>query len=87
MSTQFVRNLLSQQRKRAVASIMSAVEHADIVEEDLPAVRKAVLQAINQYHDTTLDIVKSSVDTGMVTNEVALQAIVEFNERTRRLGY
>lgn len=80
---QFVRRLLGEQRKRAVASIMSAIEAQHLPESQRKDLRNQVMASINQYHDTCLDILKSSVDTGMETNEHALQLIAEFNQHLR----
>ncbi|GAB3863336.1 hypothetical protein GCM10028801_30720 [Nocardioides maradonensis] len=75
----FVRRLLGEQRKRAVASIMSAIDAQRLPEAQRKDLRSQVMASINQYHDTCLDILKSSVDVGFETNEAAVQAIVEFN--------
>lgn len=77
---QFVRRLLGEQRKRAVASILSAIEaKTDLPEAERRELRNQVLAAINQYHDTALDILKSSVDDGSQVNPEALRLIAEFN--------
>lgn len=83
---QFVRRLLAEQRKRAVASVLSAVENATegrLSEAEQRELRRTIVAAVNQYHDTTLDVLKSSVNDGMAVNEDALRVIAEAN---RHLG-
>lgn len=82
----FVRRLLGEQRKRAVASILSAVEARtkNLSEQEQRDLRNQVMAAINQYHDTCLDVLKSSVDDGSQLNEQAMQLIAEFNATLRR---
>ena len=82
---QFVRRLLGEQRKRAVASVMSVIEAncQHLTAQQQREVRAKVLAALNQYHDTTLDILKSSVDDGTQVNEEALRQLAEFNRHLR----
>lgn len=81
----FVRRLLAEQRKRAVASILSAIEAKGLPDADQRELRSQILAAINQYHDTTLDILKSSVNDGSQVNEEALRLIAEFNRRVHEM--
>lgn len=72
---QFIKNLLAEQRKRAVGNLMRYIE-SQIYPVLTPAqrseLRAKVIGAIGQYHDTCLDILKASVDDGGMVNEEAL---------------
>lgn len=87
---EFVRRLLGEQRKRAVASVMSAIEsrvNGRLSPDEMAELRKQVLAALNAYHDTSLDILKSSVDTGTQVNEEALRLIADFNAHLHRMKH
>ena len=77
---QFVRNFLGQQRKRAIASVMTAIEsqfRGKLTDAELRDLRGKVVSAINQYHDTVLDVVKSSVVDDTVLNEHAVRVLAQ----------
>lgn len=81
MST-FVRNVLGEQRKRAVASILSYAEgniYPQLTERQQRDLRAKVIAAIAQYHDTCLDMLKASVDDGTAVNQEALRLLVKIN--------
>lgn len=78
----FVRKLLGEQRKRVVASVLTSIEshvNGRLNDEEMADLRRQVLGALNGYHDTCLDILKSSVNDGMEVNEEALRLIADFN--------
>lgn len=86
MSSSFVRNLLNEQRKRLVGSLMTYLEdnvfeHLDEVEQK--ELRRKVLSAASQYHDVCLDMMKSSVETGTVLNEEAMRLLASIHAAVR----
>lgn len=79
---QFVKNLLIEQRRRTVGSLMGHIEEK--VYPRLPAherkdLRDKVLQTVNAYHDVCLDVLKSSVNDGSVVNEEAIRLLAEIH--------
>ena len=83
----FIRNLLGRQRKRVVATILRHAETTfyDRLDEDERALfRTAVLNAVDQHHMACIDIVESSVNTGLTINEDAVRAIAAFNDNMAR---
>lgn len=81
MST-FVRNVLNEQRKRAVASILTHAEsriYAKLTPREQSELRSKIIASITQYHDTCLDLVKASVDEGTTVNEEALRLLHKLN--------
>jgi len=79
---QFVRNMLNEQRKRAVGSLMQYLE-ANVYDrlsvEEQRELRARVLGAIGQYHDTCLDMMKASVNDGTLINEDAVRMLAKLN--------
>lgn len=81
-SNEFVRNLLIEQRKRLVSSLMEYSErnvYPRLNDAERKALRDKVLASVGVYHDTCLDILKASVNDGSIVNEVALDAIAELH--------
>lgn len=87
MASEFVRNLLIEQRKRVVGSIMTHAEK-NMFPVLSPAqqrmFREKVLASIGVYHDTCLDILKASVDDGSLVNTEALSMISEIHQAMRK---
>ena len=84
MSTDFVRNLLIEQRKRLVGSIMLHAEknmYSSMSVTQQRAFREKVLASVGTYHDTCLDILKASVNDGSVVNGEALELIRDMHQR------
>lgn len=84
---QFVRNLLGEQRKRLVGSIMTYAEgdfYESLSRQQQKDFRDKVLQSVGVYHDTVLDILKSSVDDGFLVNEEALRMIAQIHAAMNR---
>jgi hypothetical protein len=78
MSTDFVRNLLIEQRKRLTGSIMVHAEkniYPQLTLAQQRAFREKVLASVGAYHDTCLDILKASVSDGSLVNAEALSLI------------
>lgn len=81
---QFIKNLLAEQRKRALGTIMRHVEvkvYPKLTQAERDELRAKIMGALGQYHDTTLDILKSSVDEGGVVNEEALGILRRLDAR------
>ena len=83
MST-FVRNLLNEQRKRLVGSIMTYLEQ-NVFDRLEPAerdeLRRKVLASASQYHDVCLDMVKASVNDGTAINDEAMRLLSQINHK------
>ena len=79
----FVRNLLIEQRRRLVGSLMDHMEkqvYPSLTMEQRKALREKVLSSVGSYHDTCLDILKASVNDGSeIVNELAVQALSDLN--------
>ena len=72
-----VKNFLRARRDRALGSVMGYSEREvfpKLTPTERQAFRSVVLDAINSYHDSVLDLVKS--ETGSVQNE-ELVALLE----------
>ena len=81
-STEFVRNLLIEQRRRLVGSIMDYSEkrvYPSLTDRDRKEFRDKVLASVGAYHDTVLDILKASIDDGSLVNETALELLTEIH--------
>lgn len=83
---EFARNLLNEQRKRLVGSLMQYVEanvypHLDAREQT--ALRSKVLDSISAYHDVCLDMLKASVRDGTTLNDEALRLIMSMHADVR----
>jgi hypothetical protein len=84
----FVRNLLTESRKRLVGSLMSYVEqnvYPSLTPKQRDELRQKVLTSVGAYHDACLDIVKASVNDGVISNEYLLQAIYDMHDEIRSL--
>jgi hypothetical protein len=83
----FVRNMLTRQRKRALAIIMGHAERSfydRLTVEQQTEFRKAVLGAVSSYHEACIDLVESSVNDGMMLNDDAVRLMAELNENLQR---
>jgi hypothetical protein len=81
---QFVRNMLNEQRRRAVGTLMQYLEiniFPRLTEAEQRELRGKVIGAVGQYHDVCLDMLKASVNDGTVVNVEALRLISELNTR------
>lgn len=86
--SQFIRNLMGETRKRAVGSLMSYIErdvYPVLNEHQRRELRTRVLAAITQYHDVTLDVLRSSVNDGSAVNEEALVILARLDANVRAL--
>lgn len=88
MSNDFVKNLVVEQRKRLVGSLMDYIErnvYQYLPPEERVALREKVLMAVGTYHDTILDIIKASVNDGSELNENALVMLRDLNRSIEML--
>jgi uncharacterized protein YutE (UPF0331/DUF86 family) len=79
---QFVRNMLVEQRKRLVGTVMTYVEkevYPKLTEMERRALRKRILTAVDSYHDVCLDMLKASVDDGLLLNDEAARLLARLN--------
>ena len=75
---QFVRNLLTEQRRRAVGMLMGYVEAEVYPHLSTPVrreLRAQIIKAIDGYHVVVLDVLKSSINDGSVVNEEFVELI------------
>lgn len=76
-NNEFVRNLLTEQRKRLAAALLVYLEqnvYPKLSRPEQEALRSKVLAAVGAYHDTCLDIIKASVDDGSTAqNQLAIE--------------
>jgi hypothetical protein len=89
MANEFIRRMLLNQRKRVVGSIMNHAEGSfwdKLSPQERAAFRQVVLQSVGVYHDTCLDMVKSSVDDGStIVNEEAMRMIEDIHSKVSRV--
>jgi hypothetical protein len=85
---QFVRNMLAEQRKRMVGSLMQHIEahvYPHLPEAERVELRKKVLSATSAYHDICLDMLKASVNDGSVINDEAVRLLARLNTEVHTL--
>ena len=88
MPSEFVRNLLIEQRKRVVSSIMTHSEKSifpSLSATQQKIFRDKVLSSIGAYHDTCLDILKASVNDGSVVNAEALDLLQDIHNTLKKM--
>lgn len=81
---QFVKNMLTEQRKRLVGSLMQYLEqnvYHHLTEDEQRALRQKVLSSVSQHHDVCLDLLKASVSDGSVVNDEALRLIASMHRQ------
>lgn len=84
----FVRSLLAESRKRMVGSLMGYLEkdvYPSLTKQQQEDLRAKVLLAVGAYHDTCLDVIKASVNDGVISNEYLLEAILDLRDEVREL--
>lgn len=81
-----VRELIVEQRKRLVATLMHELEPQlrPLGEREWRATRGKILDAIGGYHDLVLDALKVG-DRGVTRNEHAIRLIEQVHDAQRRL--
>lgn len=81
-----VREFLKNRRDRALGSVMGYLEREywpRLVEEDRHALRRVVVEAINAYHDSVLDLIKAE-DSSTVRNEEVVAALLRIDQKLGR---
>lgn len=72
-----IRRFLEARRGRALGAILGYAEDAswnkELDEEEWQGLRAAVINALNGYHESVLDLLKS--ETGVVRNEIAVEVL------------
>lgn len=75
---EFAKNLMVEQRRRLVGSLMDHIEkrvYPHLPPEVRTELRTKVLQCVGAYHDVVLDCLKASVNDGSVANDAALELL------------
>ncbi len=79
-----VRDFLKRRRDRAVGSILGYAEREifnSLTAEQRAGLRQVVLDALNGYHDSVLDLVKA--EDG-VRNDVVIEMLERIDRQTRQ---
>lgn len=77
-----VRNFLKARRDRALGGIMGYAEREifpKLTPAEQSAYRKVVLECLNSYHDSTLDLFKS--DVGTVRNDELIDLLTRVADK------
>lgn len=72
-----IKNFLKARRDRALGAVLGYAEREifpKLTPQEQVAFRKVVLESLNSYHDSTLDLFKSDVGTVYNEESVALLA-------------
>lgn len=80
-----VREFLKNRRDRALGSVMGQLERdiwPRLQEDERLGVRRSVVDAINSYHDSVLDLIKAE-DANTVRND---EVLVMLDRIDRKLG-
>jgi hypothetical protein len=80
-----VRDFLKARRDRALGTILGYGERevwSALTHEQQRAFRGVIVQALNDYHDSVLDLVKS--DTGEVRNEEIMELLERIDQTMSR---
>lgn len=88
MSSQFAQNLLLEQRRRLVGSLMRYLEdeiYPGLSISQQKELRKKVLTSTAQYHDVCLDLIKATVNDGTVANEETMRLLTLVHADVRHL--
>lgn len=78
-----VRDFLKARRDRALGTILGYAEREiwpQLPVDEQRAFRALIIEALNGYHDSVLDLVKS--DSGDARNEEVIELLEEINRRT-----
>ena len=77
MSSVPIRRFLEARRGRALGAILGFAEGAawnkELTEDEWQALRGSVINALNGYHDSVLDLLKA--ETGVVRNELSIEVL------------
>lgn len=81
-----VRDFLKARRDRALGSILGHAErnvYPELTQEQRRDLRQVVVDALNSYHDSVLDLVKSADG---VTNDILVDILEAVQDMESRLG-
>jgi hypothetical protein len=82
MAADYAIRVAGNQRQRLVGNLMGFAErelYPDLTPTQQRAFRDKVLQAVGQYHDAVLDLLKASVEDGSAVNEHAIRLIEDIH--------
>ena len=81
-----VREFLKNRRDRALGSVMGYLEreiYTGLDDAQRTLLRRAVIDAINSYHDSVLDLLKAE-DNSTVRNDEVLAMLVRIDRKVGR---
>lgn len=87
MSSDFVKALLIEQRKRLLGTVLGHVDRelvSSLTPKQKSELRDKVMSAVGVYHDTCLDMLKASVDDGIIPNAELLQVLENIHRDVNR---
>lgn len=88
MASDFVRNLMLEQRKRLVGSLLSGIEQSDwypeLDNQERKQLRERVLSSVGSYHDVVLDVLKAATPDAIVSDD-AIRLLQAVHDRTARI--
>lgn len=90
MTNEFVKNLMSEQRKRLLGSLFEYLEknvYPKLSPAEQKALRERVLLSVGVFYDFMLDCTKASVNDGVVYNEEALKMLRAIHTSQARLEH
>lgn len=82
--SQFVRNVLNEQRRRLIGNVMQYLEghvYTRLSPDEQRELRRRILAAVGAYHDVCLDMLKASIEDGSVVNEEALRLLAQLSQQ------
>jgi hypothetical protein len=89
VSSDFVKNLLIEQRKRLLGTVLGHVDRelaSSLTPRQKADLRDKVMAAVGVYHDTCLDMLKASVDDGIIPNAELLSVLESLHSDVKGLS-
>lgn len=84
-----IRRFLEARRGRALGAILGYAEDAswnkELTEEEWQGLRSAVINALNGYHESVLDLLKA--ETGVVRNELGVEVLERLDAFLEHAGH
>lgn len=84
-----IRRFLEARRGRALGAILGYAEDAswnkELTEEEWQGLRSAVINALNGYHESVLDLLKA--ETGVVRNEIGVEVLERLDAFLEHAGH
>ncbi len=87
MASDDIRRLLVSQRRRLVGTILGFAErelYGDLTDEQKLGFRTKVLNAVDAYHELTLDIIGATNDPNEIINTEALELLRDIRDQLAR---